>query len=127
MTEKDLVNAKVRIGRLQNWKIGKLVLPARVILVRRSFYETDQQVVKLAKLKMCIFRKKIHMRTNIDIDEELIREAMKLTGISTKKGVVEKALALMVSLKKQERIKQLRGKFKWEGNLDEMREGRDFG
>lgn len=67
------------------------------------------------------------MRTNIDIDEELIREAMKLTGISTKKGVVEKALALMVSLKKQERIKQLRGKFKWEGNLDEMREGRDFG
>ena len=67
------------------------------------------------------------MRTNIDIDEELIREAMRLTGITTKKGVVEKALAQMVSLKKQERIKELRGKLKWEGNLDEMREGRDFG
>lgn len=76
---------------------------------------------------MCIFIKKIHMRTNIDIDEELIREAMKLTGITTKKGVVEKALANMVSLKKQEKIKQIRGKYQWEGDLDEMRENRDFG
>ena len=67
------------------------------------------------------------MRTNIDIDEELIQEAMKLTGITTKKAAVEEALKRMVSLKKQERIKELRGKFKWEGNLDEMREGRDFG
>jgi Arc/MetJ family transcription regulator len=67
------------------------------------------------------------MRTNIEIDEELIREAMKLTGITTKKGVVEKALAHMVSLKKQERLRDLRGKLKWEGDLDEMREGRDFG
>ncbi|MDO8968479.1 type II toxin-antitoxin system VapB family antitoxin [Algoriphagus sp.] len=67
------------------------------------------------------------MRTNIDIDEELIREAMKLTGITTKKGVVEKALANLVSLKKQEKIKQIRGKYQWEGDLDEMRENRDFG
>ncbi|MBA4299493.1 MAG: DUF2191 domain-containing protein [Cyclobacterium sp.] len=67
------------------------------------------------------------MRTNIDIDEVLIREAMKLTGITTKKGVVEKALANMVSLKKQEKIKQIRGKYQWEGDLDEMRENCDFG
>lgn len=67
------------------------------------------------------------MRTNIDIDEELIREAMKLTGITKKKGVVEKTLANMVSLKKQEKIKQIRGKYQWEGDLDEMRENRDFG
>ena len=66
------------------------------------------------------------MRTNIDIDEELIQEAMKLTGITTKKAAVEEALKRMVSLKKQERLKELRGKLKWEGNLDEMREGRDF-
>ncbi|MFL0684327.1 MAG: type II toxin-antitoxin system VapB family antitoxin [Algoriphagus aquaeductus] len=67
------------------------------------------------------------MRTNIDIDENLIQEAMKLTGITTKKAAVEAALKKMVSLKKQERLKELRGKLKWEGNLDEMREGRDFG
>jgi Arc/MetJ family transcription regulator len=67
------------------------------------------------------------MRTNIDIDEKLIEEAMKLTGITTKKATVEAALRQMVSLKKQERIRELRGKFKWEGNLDEMREGRNLG
>jgi Arc/MetJ family transcription regulator len=67
------------------------------------------------------------MRTNIDIDENLIQEAMKLTGITTKKAAVEEALRQMVSLKKQARLKDLRGKLKWEGNLDEMREGRDFG
>ena len=67
------------------------------------------------------------MRTNIDIDEDLIKEAMKLTGITTKKAVVEAALQQMVSLKKQSRLRDLRGKLKWEGNLDEMREGRDFG
>lgn len=76
---------------------------------------------------MCIFIKIAHMRTNIDIDDDLIKEAMRLTGIKTKKAVVEAALAQMLSLKKQERLKDLRGKLKWEGNLDEMREGRDFG
>jgi Arc/MetJ family transcription regulator len=60
------------------------------------------------------------MRTNIDIDESLIQEAMKLSGVITKKVAVEEAPRQMVSLKKQERIKELRGKFKWEGNLDEM-------
>ena len=66
------------------------------------------------------------MRTNIDIDEELIQEAMKLTGTTTKKAAVEEALKRIVSLKKQEKLKELRGKLKWEGNLDEMRDGRDF-
>lgn len=61
------------------------------------------------------------MRTNIDIDENLIQEAMKLTGITTKKAAVEEALRQMVSLKKQAKLKDLRGKLKWEGNLDEMR------
>ncbi|GAB2478099.1 type II toxin-antitoxin system VapB family antitoxin [Algoriphagus taiwanensis] len=67
------------------------------------------------------------MRTNIDIDEELIREAMRLSGNATKKATVEAALKQMVSLKKQERIRELRGKFRWEGNLDEMRRTDDFG
>ncbi|GAA0879873.1 type II toxin-antitoxin system VapB family antitoxin [Algoriphagus jejuensis] len=67
------------------------------------------------------------MKTNIDIDEELIQEAMKLTGITTKKAALESALQQMVSLKKQERLRELKGKLKWEGNLDELREGRDFG
>jgi len=64
------------------------------------------------------------MRTNIDIDDELMRQAMKASEETTKKAVVEKALRLMISLKAQEGIKKLRGKVKWEGDLDAMREGR---
>jgi Arc/MetJ family transcription regulator len=61
------------------------------------------------------------MRTNIVIDDELMTEAMKLSQLKTKKAVVEKGLRLLIQLKKQERVKNLRGKLKWEGNLDEMR------
>ncbi len=64
------------------------------------------------------------MRTNIDIDDELMRQAMVASEETTKKAVVEKALRLMISLKAQEGIKKLRGKVKWEGDLDTMREGR---
>jgi Arc/MetJ family transcription regulator len=61
------------------------------------------------------------MRTNIEIDENLMEEAMKASGFSTKKATVEEGLRLIVRLKKQERIKEYRGKLKWEGNLDKMR------
>ncbi len=61
------------------------------------------------------------MRTNIVIDDRLMKDALKLTGIRTKREAVETALKIMVDLKKQERIRQLRGKLKWDGNLDEMR------
>jgi Arc/MetJ family transcription regulator len=64
------------------------------------------------------------MRTNIDIDDKLMKQAMKATGASTKKGAVEAALLTVVKLKKQEGIKKLRGKVRWEGDLDAMREGR---
>jgi Arc/MetJ family transcription regulator len=64
------------------------------------------------------------VRTNIDIDDELMRQAMAASDETTKKAVVEKALRLMISLKAQEGIKKLRGKVKWEGDLDAMREGR---
>jgi Arc/MetJ family transcription regulator len=64
------------------------------------------------------------MRTNIDIDDELMRQAMAASDESTKKAAVEKALRLMISLKAQEGIKKLRGKVKWEGDLNAMRQGR---
>ncbi len=63
----------------------------------------------------------IKMRTNIVINDDLIDEALKLTKLKTKKAVVEEGLKLLVQLKKQEKIKSLRGKLKWEGNLEEMR------
>ncbi len=61
------------------------------------------------------------MRTNIVIDEDLINEALKLTGVKTKKDAVELGLKTLVRLKKQEQIRAYRGQLKWEGNLEEMR------
>jgi len=61
------------------------------------------------------------MRTNITIDEKLMAAALKTSGLSTQKDVVEEALKLLVQVKKQSRLKQLRGKLKWEGDIEEMR------
>jgi Arc/MetJ family transcription regulator len=61
------------------------------------------------------------LRTNIVLDEELLAEAMRRTGIKTKRAVVEEALKTLVRLKRQEEILKLRGKLHWEGDLDEMR------
>jgi len=61
------------------------------------------------------------MRTNIVIDDKLINEALKLTDIKTKREVVELGLKALIKLKKQENIKQFKGKLKWQGNLDGMR------
>lgn len=61
------------------------------------------------------------MRTNIVIDDELIAQALKATGLETKKDVVEQGLKLLVQRKRQQSIRALRGNISWEGNLDEMR------
>ncbi|MCC6189142.1 MAG: type II toxin-antitoxin system VapB family antitoxin [Anaerolineales bacterium] len=64
------------------------------------------------------------MRTNIVIDDELIEQAMKVTGLPTKKAVVEAGLHLLIQVKAQTGVRRLRGKVKWQGNLDELRSGR---
>ena len=61
------------------------------------------------------------MRTNIVINDELMATALELTGIRTKREAVETALKIMVDLKKQEQIRQYRGKLEWQGDLEEMR------
>lgn len=61
------------------------------------------------------------MRTNIEIDDSLMADALKATGLSTKKEAVELGLKALIKLNKQASIRALRGKLKWEGNLDEMR------
>jgi Arc/MetJ family transcription regulator len=66
------------------------------------------------------------MRTNIDIDEALLAEAMIATGKATKKAAVEEALRRVVQIKHQrEAIEEMRG-MGWYGDLDAMREGRDW-
>jgi Arc/MetJ family transcription regulator len=61
------------------------------------------------------------MRTNIVIDDKLMSVALKTSGLKTKKEVVEEGLKLLVKVNKQTKLKKLRGKLKWEGNLEKMR------
>ena len=61
------------------------------------------------------------MRTNIDIDDKLMRQAMKATGATTKKAVVEAALRNVVQLHKQKKALQQLWGIGWEGDLDKMR------
>jgi Arc/MetJ family transcription regulator len=64
------------------------------------------------------------MRTNIEIDDALMQEAMEAAGTSTKKATVEAGLRMLIATGAQAGIRQLRGRVKWEGNLDVSRRGR---
>ncbi len=61
------------------------------------------------------------MRTNIMIQDSLMTEALKLTGLKTKREAVELGLKLLIRLKRQEAIRQYRGQLYWEGDLEAMR------
>lgn len=61
------------------------------------------------------------MRTNIVIDDDLMKAALLATGAKTKKEVVELGLKKLVQLSEQAKIRELRGTVKWEGDLDAMR------
>ncbi len=61
------------------------------------------------------------MRTNIVIDDKLMNDALKASGLRTKKEAVEQGLQLLIRRNRQQAIRKLRGKLKWEGDLDEMR------
>jgi len=61
------------------------------------------------------------MRTNIVIDDKLMKETLRLTGLKTKREAVELGLRTVVRLRKQKEIRRFRGKLKWQGDLDAMR------
>ena len=61
------------------------------------------------------------MRTNVVIDDDLMKSALKQSGLKTKRAVIEEGLRLLVELGRQSKVKTFRGKLKWSGNLDEMR------
>jgi len=64
------------------------------------------------------------MRTNIDIDDRLMRQAMRSSGASTKRATVETALRLLVETYGQTAIRRLKGKVRWDGDLEQSRRGR---
>ena len=61
------------------------------------------------------------MRTNIEIDDRLMRQAMRSSGARTKRAVVEQALRLLIQTRGQSAVRQLRGRVTWEGDLNASR------
>ena len=71
----------------------------------------------------CVFTNRIvHiMRTNIVIDDQLMNDALRVTGLKTKREAVELGLRTLLQLRRQEEIRRFRGKLDWQGDLDAMR------
>lgn len=61
------------------------------------------------------------MRTNVVIDDKLMNEALRQSGLHTKKAAIEQGLRLLVKFNRQARVKKYRGKLKWTGDLEQMR------
>jgi Arc/MetJ family transcription regulator len=61
------------------------------------------------------------MRTNIVIDDKLMRETLRATGLKTKREAVDQALRTLLRLRRQAKIRQFRGKLDWQGDLNAMR------
>jgi Arc/MetJ family transcription regulator len=64
------------------------------------------------------------LRTNIVIDDKLMRDALRATGLKTKRETVERGLQILLRLSRQAEIRRLRGKLNWQGDLDAMRSDR---
>ena len=61
------------------------------------------------------------MRTNVVLDDDLVRSALSLSGFKTKKKAIEEGLKLLIQLNHQKKVKSFRGKLKWADNLNKMR------
>jgi Arc/MetJ family transcription regulator len=64
------------------------------------------------------------MRTNIEIDDDLMRDAMRVGGLKTKRAAVEEGLRLLIRLGRQGEVRSLFGRVRWDGDLNEGRRGR---
>ena len=62
------------------------------------------------------------MRTYVVIDDDLMDEALKVSGLKTKRQAIEEGLRLLVRTRRQAKVRRLRGALRWEGSLDDMRQ-----
>lgn len=64
------------------------------------------------------------MRTNVEIDDRLMHQAMRSSRSRTKRAAVEEGLRLLIQTRAQATIRRLRGKIRWDGDLHKSRRGR---
>jgi Arc/MetJ family transcription regulator len=96
-----------------------IIMP-RYLILNKFYYRLALYIINVY-ISTKAYTRKLIMRTNIVIDDKLMAEAIKLSQLKTKKAVVETGLRLLIQIKKQERIKGLRGKLNWDGDLEKMR------
>jgi Arc/MetJ family transcription regulator len=65
-------------------------------------------------------------RTNIVLDDKLVKSCLDLTGLKTRRQLIDHALKELLRHENQKKLLELRGMIDWEGDLDDMRKGRDF-
>lgn len=75
----------------------------------------------LAMLAWKVLLRYRSMRINIMVDDKLMRETLRATGLKTKREAVDQALRTLLRLRKQSEIRRLRGKMDWQGDLNAMR------
>jgi Arc/MetJ family transcription regulator len=68
-----------------------------------------------------LYTQETEMRTNVVIDDQLMKDALELSGFRTKKAAIEAGLKLLVEFNRQTKVKKFRGKLKWSGDLNKMR------
>jgi Arc/MetJ family transcription regulator len=61
------------------------------------------------------------MRTNIEIDDDLMTRALRVSGLKTKRAAVEEGLRVLIKLREQEPLRELFGRIRWEGDLGQSR------
>ena len=61
------------------------------------------------------------MKTSVEVDNALVIDALKVTGLTAQDEVIELALKILIQIKHQEAIKSFRGKLQWDGDLEAMR------
>jgi Arc/MetJ family transcription regulator len=75
----------------------------------------------MCKIGALSYTKEHSVRTNIEIDEQLMARAMELTGLPTKRAVVDAALRALIERRSRQLLRESFGKYPWEGDLDQMR------
>ena len=89
--------------------------------MERAFSCADLGLLTDTHKSVTLTHQEAFMRTNIEIDDELMSEALRTSKAPTKRAVVEEALRLLIATRRQGSLRNVRGKVKWEGDLDAMR------